>query len=210
MDTQMPEGHDNYDTSGLQLSDPVPVVGMDDTSYNIAPTNASEMSPKDKMTKAGLGILQDLNAGISSYMEGNEQAMLGKFRAGEYMRGAQMQSLRTKELWNQESFDEQRMSERNAQQIGGEVAAQAGQGINVRSEGAQSVTNATASIGAKDILTIRNNAYAKAFGYNMEAIQDKGEATVQEIKANFEKKAGFYDMLTGFASDGMKVEGVKS
>lgn len=194
-----PMGHDSY--SGL--SNP-------SFSDSIDPTNVAKMSKTDEITSAGLNILKGLDAGITSFMEGNANAITAKFKSGEYMRGAELQSIRTKELWNQESFDEQRMNERNAQQIGGEVAAQAGQGINVRSEGAQNVTNTTASIGAKDILTIRNNAYAKAFGYNMEAIQDQGEAKLQEVKAESEKNAGFYGALSGFASAGMKVAGAAS
>ena len=181
----------------------------DDTS-SIKPTNAAKTSKQDEMTQSGLNILKDLDSGISSFIEGNANAVTAKFRSGEYMRNAQMQSIRTKELWNQESFDEQRMNERNAQQIGGEVAAQAGQGINVRSEGTQSVTNATAEIGVRDVLTIRNNAYAKAFGYNMEAIQDQGEAKLQDIQASADKSAGFYGALAGFASAGMKVAGAAS
>jgi hypothetical protein len=184
-------------------------TGSDDTS-SIEPTAAAKTSKQDETTQSGLNILKGLDSGISSFIEGNANAITAKFRSGEYMRNAQLQSIRTKELWNQESFDEQRMSERNAQQIGGEVSAQAGQGINVRSEGAQSVTNATAEIGARDILTIRNNAYAKAFGYNMEAIQDQGEAKLQDIKAESEKSSGFYGALSGFASAGMKVAGAAS
>lgn len=184
-------------------------TGSDDTS-SIEPTAAAKTSKQDETTQSGLNILKGLDSGISSFIEGNANAITAKFRSGEYMRNAQLQSIRTKELWNQESFDEQRMSERNAQQIGGEVSAQAGQGINVRSEGAQSVTNATSEIGARDILTIRNNAYAKAFGYNMEAIQDQGEAKLQDIKAESEKSSGFYGALSGFASAGMKVAGAAS
>jgi hypothetical protein len=184
-------------------------TGSDDTS-SIEPTAAAKTSKQDETTQSGLNILKGLDSGISSFIEGNANAITAKFRSGEYMRNAQLQSIRTKELWNQESFDEQRMSERNAQQIGGEVSAQAGQGINVRSEGAQSVTNATAEIGARDILTIRNNAYAKAFGYNMEAIQAQGEAKLQDVKAESEKSSGFYGALSGFASDGMKVAGAAS
>jgi hypothetical protein len=214
----------------LQLSDPTPVAtdpsiepmdhdsfsGLSNPSFNdsgttyIAPTNIAKMSKTDEITQSGLNILKGLDSGISSFIEGNANAVTAKFRSGEYMRNAQLQSIRTKELWNQESFDEQRMSERNAQQIGGEISAQAGQGINVRSEGAQSVTNATSEIGARDILTIRNNAYAKAFGYNMEAIQDQGEAKLQDIKAESEKSSGFYGALSGFASAGMKVAGAAS
>jgi hypothetical protein len=184
-------------------------TGSDDTS-SIEPTAAAKTSKQDETTQSGLNILKGLDSGISSFIEGNANAITAKFRSGEYMRNAQLQSIRTKELWNQESFDEQRMSERNAQQIGGEISAQAGQGINVRSEGAQSVTNATSEIGARDILTIRNNAYAKAFGYNMEAIQDQGEAKLQDIKAESEKSSGFYGALSGFASAGMKVAGAAS
>jgi hypothetical protein len=192
---------DPHDTTG---------ISTDYSSPTVSPTNVAKTSKTDEMTQSGLNILKGFDSGISSFIEGNANAVTAKFRSGEYMRSAQLQSIRTQELWNQESFDEQRTNERNAQQIGGEVSAQAGQGLNVRSENAQSVTNATASIGAKDVLTIRNNAYAKAFGYKMESIQDQGEAKLQDIQASADKNAGFYGALAGFASAGMKVAGAKS
>ena len=163
-----------------------------------------QKTASDYLTAGMSNILEGLSGGASSIEKGLQESTEYNFKAGEMSRNAEIQSLRLKDLWGQESFNEQRESEKGAQLVGNEVAAQAGQGVNVRSQASTNVTNDTSSMTAKDMLQIRNNAFAEAFGIKMQGLQDQGEAIQDKFAASNAKTAGFYGAATTFGSSLLK------
>ncbi|WP_223513985.1 hypothetical protein [Pseudomonas sp. GL-R-26] len=83
------------------------------------------------------------------------------------------------------SADWQRV--RTGQAIGTQRTAQAANGIDVNSGSASQLQDDTAMLGELDALTIQNNAAREAYGYRVQAQQDRKNAA--QVKINAGNKA---------------------
>lgn len=163
--------------------------------------------PQDS-TMAGIAdLLNGVGGFTASTLKGDETAMDYQFKAQEAGFNAEEAGIGVKQLWNQELFQEGQKSERGAQIEGGEVAAEAAQGLNVRSQASTGITQATSNITGKDVFQLRNNAFMKAFGFNAQEIQDTAESALDKTKANEAGGAGLFSGLASFAGSGLKAAG---
>lgn len=79
------------------------------------------------------------------------------------------------------SADWQRV--RTGQAIGTQRSAQAANGIDVNSGSASQLQDDTAMLGELDALTIQNNAAREAYGYRVQANQDRLNAAQAKVNA---------------------------
>ena len=162
------------------------------------PPISAPMDKQDFLVKGFNDLLSGVGGFTESYLKGNSDKIEGYYRADEMDRRAQEESLNVKAAWNDEYDQEQRQAEKGAQEIGATVSAQAGQGVSVRSQASRSVTQTMSGLTAKDLLTLKNNVYAKTFGYRMDIIKDEGEAGLQRLRAKSASDAGLFGGLTKF------------
>jgi len=157
------------------------------------------------MLMAGVADLLDGVGGLTtSVLQGNEVGSDYAFKAQEASLNAQEAGLTIKELWNKEIFDEGMIERRGAAMAGGERAAQAAQGLGVSSRASMQIPEETAKITGRDIFTLRNNAYMKAFGYKAQQMEDMTESQLNTIKSNEAKQAGLFGGLAKFAGSALR------
>lgn len=152
-------------------------------------------------------LLNGVGGFTSSVLSGDETAMDYKFKANEAQFNAEEAGISIKNLWNQELFREGQIEEKGAQQAGGEIAAEAAQGLNVNSAASKGIVSDTGAITGKDVFTLRNNAFMKAFGFKAQQIQDSAESQLDTIKANEAGNVGFFGGLAKFSGSGLKAAG---
>lgn len=99
---------------------------------------------------------------VSSYQQGKYLDKVSKVNAGISNRSAQ-DALQRGEI----ESDEQR--QQTGQLIGAQRAGFAGNGIDVNSGSAGQVQNDSAALGELDALTLANNAAREAYGYRVQA-----------------------------------------
>jgi hypothetical protein len=169
-------------------------------------TESSQQTPfpQDSLMESISGLLNGVGGLTTSILKGNETGMDYRFKAQEAGFNAQEAGISVKQLWNQEIWKEGQIEEKGAQMIGAERAAQAAQGINVSSPASRQITNETANITGKDIFTLRNNAFMKAFGYEAQQMQDTSESKLDTIKANEAESAGLFGGIAQFVGSGLK------
>lgn len=105
---------------------------------------------------------------------------------GQYVKRVDEQNAKMAEAQAQDALDRgeltaQRRGLETRQQIGSTRAAQAAQGVDVSSGSAADVQASEAGIGAMDEVTIRNNAAREAWGYKVEAINQRQAGEVAAI-----------------------------
>ena len=162
-------------------------------------------------TMSTINGVADLLNGVGGFatdvLAGDQTGIDYRFKAQEAGFNAQEAGISVKELWNQEIFNEGKVAIHGAQMEGGEVAAEAAQGLNVHSRASTAITNETSNVTGRDIYTLRNNAFMKAFGYKAQQIQDTAEATLNTIKANQAEDVGLFGGISKFVGSGLKAVG---
>lgn len=100
----------------------------------------------------------------------------GAFNAGMFKQNAALKDQAANDTIasGNTSADWQRV--RTGQAIGTQRAVQAANGIDVNSGSAAQLQDDTAMIGELDALTIQNNAAREAYGYRIQAQQDRANA----------------------------------
>lgn len=100
----------------------------------------------------------------------------------------------------QASVEEQKTRAR----MGGIIAAQAANNIDVNSGSALDVRSSAASLGELSALTIRSNAAKEAYGYENQAWSSQAQANLDESNASADMMAGFIggagDLISGIGS----------
>lgn len=96
------------------------------------------------------------------------------------------------------------------QQVGAIKAAQGSSGVSVNSGSSALVRSSVETAGAIDVLTIKNNAARRAWGYRVEAIQDDYRGQFSSIGAASKTQqtilAGGLEAVNGVLSIGSKYE----
>lgn len=113
---------------------------------------------------------------VGGMMNAQNAKQEGAFGAGMLNRNADMKDRTAQEtiFAGDTSADWQRV--RTGQAIGTQRAVQAANGIDVNSGSAAQLQDDTAMIGELDALTIQNNAAREAYGYRIQADQDRMNA----------------------------------
>ncbi len=76
--------------------------------------------------------------------------------------------------------------------VGGIMATQGAQGVDVMSGSALDVRSSAADLGELDALTVRSNAVKEAYGYEVNAMNDKAQAALDRKQASASLASGWY------------------
>ena len=125
---------------------------------------------------------------------------------GQYIKRVDEQNAKMADAEAQDALDRgeltaQRRGLEARQQIGSTRASQAAQGVDVSSGSAADVQASEAGIGALDEMTIRNNAAREAWGYKVEAINERQAGQVAAITGDM-TAAGYRAESWGSALSG--------
>ena len=125
---------------------------------------------------------------------------------GQYIKRVDEQNAKMADAEAQDALDRgeltaQRRGLETRQQIGSTRASQAAQGVDVSSGSAADVQASEAGIGALDEMTIRNNAAREAWGYKVEAINERQAGQVAAITGDM-TAAGYRAESWGSALSG--------
>lgn len=157
-----------------------------------------------------LNTLSAVSAGLTSIFQGTSQLnnaratqISGDWQAQQYDLNKKLLDLQSTD--ERANFDIERQLERAAQTEGGQMAQQSSMGVDVNSKTAQAIRAETSAIGAKDAMTIRNNAYKRAFGYEVESLNEENKARLAKIANTAEVNASKAAANSAFAGGALRV-----
>lgn len=145
---------------------------------------------------------------VSNFSQQQRQATASS-AAGQYAKRVDEQNAKMADAQAQDALDRgelaaQRRGLETRQQIGSTRAAQAAQGVDVSSGSAADVQASEAGIGAMDEVMIRNNAAREAWGYKVEAINDRQAGQVAALTGDMEaagyRAESYGTLLSGAAN----------
>lgn len=134
-------------------------------------------------TTGGVSALSGLLLGIGQAFAGIQYAKYQKRVAGA---NAGLLEYRAEDAISRGETEAQRHEAATRSLIGSQRAAAASQGSDVNSGSALDAQESAAGMGALDALTIRNNAYREAWGYRVEAMNER-------FRGRFARRAGSFE-----------------
>lgn len=164
---------------GTSANGPIPTAGMTPQS--------------NSLMFASMGI-SAISAIGNAFSQSRAFKAQGDYEAGLARTNSAIASLQSKQTLEAGDAEASRKNMQTQQQVGAERAAQGASGVDVASGSSALVRNATASVGAIDELTIRNNAARQAWGYQTEAIQDTYKGQFAQLTAKAQSQQS---LLTG-------------
>ena len=109
--------------------------------------------------------VQSLGTLATSYSNANAAKLEGEFQSSMYQSNARIQALMATDAINRGEKEAVKAKQAANRLIGSQRVAMGAQGIDLESGSALDIQAETASLGAQDALTIRNNAWREAWGY---------------------------------------------
>lgn len=144
-----------------------------------------------------LGLMSGATSLASGYMQSQAIKSQAKWEANQMEQNAKLMEFRGKEATKQGEKDAQQRAMQTKKLMGRQRAVAAAQGIEVSDGSAMDIQQETAGMGALDIVTIRNNAWKQAWGY-------QAEGQNLRSSANMTRLAGKYNARTTLLTGGMK------
>lgn len=133
------------------------------------------------LSTAALVGVSALSAGTSLY-SASQQAEAGKkeseFNAAQMDMNARLAARQGEDAIGRGDKEAATYRDKVNQTVGSQRAALAAQGIDVNSGSAAEVQLDTKAMGEKDAMTIKNNAWREAWGYKVEAQNNRGSASM--------------------------------
>ena len=111
-----------------------------------------------------------------------------------YEMNAQLAELQGADAIRRGEVEAQDKAERTRQLKGSQRVALAAQGIDIDSGTAGQIIADTEILGAREVETIRNNAWRESFGYKVDALNSRTKGSVGMVKATNEARS---TVLTG-------------
>lgn len=136
-----------------------------------------------------LAALSAASSLSSAQMSASAQKAQARFDATQYEGNARLADFKAREATRIGEKEVQRASLQNKRLVGRQRAVAAAQGIDPDSGSALDISEETAGLSALDQVTIRNNAWKQAWGYQSEASQLRSQAAFTRIqgKSNVQK-----------------------
>lgn len=145
-----------------------------------------------------------LSTASNQYSQGKDVRAAGNYSSSVYNQNATLADQQAADAITRGDTAASRQEQATSGLIGAERTGYAGQGVDVNSGSAADVQTDSARLGALDALTIRNNARREAFGYGVQAAQDRTQGAF--AKASGDNQANALDagavstLLTGGAT----------
>lgn len=134
------------------------------------------MAALSTIALASLAAAQGINGYVSGRRAGNAAITQGNYEANLYNQNATLADQQAADAIARGQVAEGRQRNAGKSFIGQQRTGFAGQGVDVTSGSASAVQGEAQAMSALDALTIRNNAAREAFGYKVQALNDRGNA----------------------------------
>lgn len=135
---------------------------------------------------AGGGAL----SAFSSIMSGNAKAAQANYQAGVAQVNATIAKQNADYATQAGEVEAQQGGMKTRAQVGQTIATQGAGGLALGSGSQASVVQSEREVGAEDVSIIRSNAAKRAYGYQVEAMQDTSQAELFKMTATDAKTAG--------------------
>jgi hypothetical protein len=165
---------------------------------------------------AGGMALNAFSSIASSIFQSNALQMQAKYASQQLNFKAQIAQVQAQGALDEGEHQAEQIERSGQQQVGAERTSEAAGGVNVNAGSAAATQSSTQAMTALDALTARNNAARQAWGYEVSATQEQGEAQIGEIAAQgqststlltgglnaaaYGSKAGYYGMGGAFSA----------
>ncbi len=147
-----------------------------------------------------------LSQGISGLGSGLAQAQAyraqGEYNARMLILNAKLAEFQAQDALRRGDKEATDYQKRVGQLMGSQRVAYAAQGIQLGEGSAAEVASDTAENAARDVVTIRSNAWREAWGHRVQAQDFLGQADYTRIAAEFNASASEIGAVAGFVSSG--------
>lgn len=126
---------------------------------------------------AGISIASSAYAAYSQAEAGKKES---EFNAAQAMRNARLANVQADDAIERGDKEAKVLKGKVEQVVGSQRAGFAAQGLDVDSGSTAQVQADTKDMGARDMLTIKNNAWREAWGYKVEAQNHAGNAAMEK------------------------------
>lgn len=164
------------------------------------------MGASGAITAGAYGV-QGLSSAAGAYSQSQAQSAMGGYQKTVSDINAGMATTQAQDAITRGDIAANTANMKTRQVVGSQRANMAAQGIDVNSGSAADVQGSTQAIGALDALTIKNNAWRTAWGYNVQASNYTSQGAFQKQAADTQSGQ---TLLTGgmsFLKSGMQAVG---
>lgn len=145
--------------------------------------------------------------GVSAIQQGNAAAASANYNAQVADMNAKVSDQNARDAIERGKIEEQQKRQEIAMLTGRQKAAMAANGVDISFGSPLDTLVDTAMLGELDALTIRSNAAREAYGYNVQAVNGRADATLSRANAKSSKKGGYlsaFGTVLGGAGDVLK------
>ncbi|WP_334469121.1 hypothetical protein [Arsenophonus sp. PmNCSU2021_1] len=121
---------------------------------------------------------------VSSGMQAYSQYQSGQFNADVANQNARLNEQMAPDAINRGNAEAEKQLSRTRQLEGSQAAAMAASGVDLGSTGSLDLFGDTAAMGELDALTLVNNSQREAYGYQMQARNDRLNAKLSRWQGN--------------------------
>lgn len=132
---------------------------------------------------SGLSAIQAISATTSAYSESEAQKVQGAYAKQTADANAHLLDMRARDAKERGALAENQQLSKVDQMVSTQRAAQAASGVDINSGSAASVRSSTKMMGELDALTIKNNAWREAWGYQVESNNQKEQGDFSNLTA---------------------------
>lgn len=137
---------------------------------------------------------QAMSTGANAYAQSSAINTQSKWQEMQLQTNERLANMQAEQAVKRGDKEAQAIRQKTKQLIGSQRAALAAQGIEVNADTSADIQADTASLGALDALTAKNNAWLEAWGYKVQANDYAGQAKMARMAGKFNAKQ---TLLTG-------------
>jgi hypothetical protein len=143
---------------------------------------------------AALAAVSALSTGATAYTTAQAQKSAGAYQKQIADTNARLSEIQANDAITRGEKQATDIKTQTRKLIGAQRAALASQGLDLKDGNAADIQEETASLGAMDAMTVRNNAWREAWGYKVQANNYTGAGQMAQITA---KNQANSTILTG-------------
>lgn len=132
---------------------------------------------------SGLSAIQSVSALTSAYSESESLKAQGAYAKQTADANAHLSMLKAQDTKERGALAQNQQLSKVDQMVSSQRAAQAANGVDINSGSAASVRSSSRMMGELDALTIKNNAWREAWGYQVEADNQRQQGEFSNITA---------------------------
>ena len=153
----------------------------------------------DPVTLTGISIgataLGGLTKAFGDITSGNAQSAMYKYQSGIALMNQQINKQNADYERQVGEVQAQQSGIKTREQIGTIKSVQSGSNVDINSGSAAGVRESQSEVGLQDQAIIRSNAARRAYGYEVEAAQNKAQSDIYQMSAAKSKTSGIIGAL---------------